>query len=216
MISLEGREMQHVDYTCEIDLKQSTSEILLGYRKGERTFSYTFPKALGHEYAANNQKMICKECGWQAIDINTCRISVDHAGYSGAALRPATPVITEDGRKLTLIGSSLSGDYRRTFTNNVEIGMATVEIRPIVYYVNRMEPRGSIIGSKTLEFQILPYPAENLKKSKAGFDHMTLSWEPSASAGKDYVITYKVYMKKRDTFEVSLFISNRYQSFVQM
>lgn len=169
--------------------------------KGERTFSYTFPKALGHEYAAKNQKLICKECGWQAIDINTCSISVDHAGYSGEPLRPATPVITADGRKLTLIGSSLSGDYRRNFTNNVEIGMATVEIIPIVYYVNRMESRGSIVGTRVLEFPILPSPAENLKRADAGLDYVTLSWTPSKSAGKDYVITYQVYVKKGKTWQ---------------
>lgn len=169
--------------------------------KGERTFSYIFPKALGHEYRKKNQQLICETCGWKAVDINTCSVEIADGGYTGVRVRPKSTVKTPDGKKLALIGSSLSGDYRRTFTNNVEIGTATVEIHPVVYYVNRMEPRGSIIGSKTLEFQILPYPAKKLKKADAGFDYVKLSWTPSASAGKDYVITYNVYMKKGKTWK---------------
>ena len=170
-------------------------------KENDGIFSFTFPKATGHDYITKDGKQICKTCGWEAADLNDCQITIANAGYTGEAKYPTITVTAPNGTVLTRKGEDLTGDFQRTVSNNVEIGMAQVTFSPITYYVNRMELRGSAGGTRTVEFPIVPYPAKSLTISNVGLDCADLSWEASASAGGDYEITYDVYVKTGEQWE---------------
>ena len=197
-------EMQYFDedgYACQVDLKSAempscTAKGGLEFVSGQESFSFAFPKAAGHDYVKKKGKQVCRNCGWQAVDLETCQITIGNVGYSGKAKYPSISVVTPEGVKLQRKGDGLTGDFQRTISDNVEIGMAEVTFSPIVYFVNKMELRSSVYGERTVKFPILPYPAKNLQATEIGFDTVTLNWEPSASAGGDYEITYDVYVKR--------------------
>lgn len=66
---------------------------------------------------------------------------VGNVGYTGKETYPTITIKTPDGTKLKKSATGLVGDYKRSFSNHVEIGTAKVTLEPIVYYVNQTEDR---------------------------------------------------------------------------
>ena len=150
--------------------------------------------ACGHDYV--NSK--CVKCGWKQVNINDCTIKLGFTkvGYDGKAHTPKSTVTAPNGKKLVIRQIYNSGDFSATVANNVEMGTATLTYEPLWYYVNITEERGTVIGTRVEKYQIVPYPAENLKIQHPSKTSVKLSWEPSDSAGLDYLIEYDIYQKK--------------------
>ena len=161
----------------------------------QKQYKVSYPKATGHDYEISGG---CRNCGWKQVKLEECDIKIGTAGYTGKEKYPTITVKTPDGTKLKKKSSGLVGDYKRSFSNNVEIGTAKVTLEPIVYYVNQTRDLGSVIGQRTVEFQILPYPAKKVQASSISHNGMLLKWKASESAGMDYDITYDVYQKTAD------------------
>lgn len=91
--------------------------------------------------------------------------------YTGSAITPSVTV-TNNGQ--TLIQGT---DYTLTYSNNKNIGTASVKINGINNYV----------GSKTISFKILPKNMANFKAKKRKTNYITLSWSKNSS-GTGYQI----------------------------
>jgi len=150
--------------------------------------------ACGHDYVDGK----CVKCNWKQININDCTIKLGFTkvGYDGKAHTPKSTVTAPNGKKLVIRQIYNSGDFSATVANNVEMGTATLTYEPLWYYVNITEDRGTVIGKRVEEYQIVPYPATNLDIKHPTKNSADLSWEPSDSAGLKYLIEYDVYQKK--------------------
>lgn len=91
--------------------------------------------------------------------------------YTGKNLTPAATVMYE-GKKLTK-----GTDYTLTYSNNKNIGSASIKISGINNYD----------GQKTISFNILPKNMTNFKAKKISTNYITLSWSKNSS-GTGYEI----------------------------
>lgn len=173
-----------------------------GYRKyinsAEKTYQLLDVTACGHDYESVNGERICEKCGWVQVSVEDCdiRLSSTTLGYNGKTRTPSISVYAPNGKKLVSRKIYNSGDFSATVANNTEIGTATLTFEPLWYYVNITEERGTIIGTKVVEYKILPSPATNLVINQETESQAELSWTASKSAGFDYVIEYDIYQKE--------------------
>lgn len=154
--------------------------------------------ACGHDYKTVKGKRVCEKCGWTQVDINDCEIKLSETkfGYDGTKKVPSIWMYAPNGKKLIIRKVHNSGDYSATGANNIGIGTATLTFAPLWYYVDIEEDRGTVIGERVVEYKILPQPASNLKIEHPNRNTAVLSWDPSPSAGLDYLIEYNVYKKE--------------------
>ncbi len=152
----------------------------------------------GHEYVEKDGKHICSVCGWQRVKMEDCIISLsaDKVTYNGEKKLPvvtAVNPITGD----VLVRSGDFNDYKRAYTDNVDVGTATVTLtaRKHGYYVNINEWRGNYSDQTTVTFTILPDRATNVKADVYG-TYANLSWDAAKVAEtdtEDNVTKYVIY-----------------------
>lgn len=97
--------------------------------------------------------------------------SVANQAYTGANIAP-DPVITYDNHLLIK-----DTDYTVSYSNNKNIGIATIKITG----------KGNYLGSKTTTFKIVPKTVTSLKAKKRTKNDITLSWNKNTS-GSGYQI----------------------------
>lgn len=97
---------------------------------------------------------------------------VSDQAYTGANITP-DPVITYDNQILTK-----DTDYTISYSNNKEIGTATIKITG----------KGDFLGTQTTTFKIIPKNITSLKTKKRGLNYITLSWSKDTS-----VSGYQIY-----------------------
>lgn len=140
--------------------------------------------APGHEYDDN---YVCKTCGWKAIKLSECDITLKttRPSYTGEEVKPKVTV-KKDGKVF-----NSHYDYRVSYSNNTDFGKATVTIDPNVkYYIDMTQVRSSFLPEDAVEksFTIVPEAVKNLKVKSSGNTTIKLSWNKSLGADG-----YKVY-----------------------
>lgn len=150
-----------------------------------KTFKVTASmNAPGHEYDDN---YICKVCGWKAVSLDKCNVSIKYKKYSytGNEIKPYV--------RIEYKGKQLNSyyDYRMTYEDNTQIGLASVTINPdIRLYVDLRKPRGSILPEDyfRVSFTIIPKSVDNLAAYTAGCSSIKLKWQ-----GNSHIDGYRVY-----------------------
>lgn len=168
--------------TCTIDgWCYHTSES--GAVKYER-----YNDAKGHEFEKKDGEDVCSVCGWKLIQMEDCtvKLSFNSCTYSGNQKKPLTTVKNPEGK--TLDKGKYVDEYRTKYSDNVEIGTATVEVRARnkAGYTNINEWRGSYYGSQKVTFDICPDAPKNAAVYYEGTT-ANLSWDAAKYAEK-YVI----------------------------
>ena len=109
-----------------------------------------------------------------ATSISTAKFSsVKNRTYTGKAIQPV-PTLTLNGEKL-----KKGVDYRLVYSNNKNVGTATIKAKGL----------GKYKGTKTVTFKILPKKVTSFKK-KSGKKQITLSWAKNSKA-----TGYQIYRK---------------------
>ena len=125
------------------------------------------------------------------VKLSKCTASVKAQVYTGKALKPAVTV--KYGKKTLKKGT----DYTLKYTNNIEVGTATVTVKG----------KGEYTGTKKLTFAVNPRSTA-LSKVTAGKGAFTARWKKRAEAGgyqieyslkKDFSGGKKVKAAKADT-----------------
>ena len=104
----------------------------------------------------------------------TMKLSYTKATYSGIGKRPVPTVTTADGTVLTK-----GVDYTVTYSNNVEVGVATVTVTGY----------GAYTGEITANFTIVPDVVTNLAAVRTGDSTAIINW--TAAGCKDPI--YQIY-----------------------
>ena len=101
-----------------------------------------------------------------AISLSNAKFaSVSAVNYTGKNIAP-TPKLTLDGKEL-LLGT----DYTLSYSNNLNIGTATI----------KATGKGNYKGTKSINFKILPNKVTSFKK-KSGTNAITLTWAQNFQA----------------------------------
>lgn len=126
------------------------------------------------------------ECGWTGVDINTLDVSLGYkyGFYDGNARRPKVTVTDEEGN--VLVNQSTYGDYVAYYSNNTEIGVAT--IRLVAY--------NSYYGERTIHFEVRPSNVETITVAEVTSNSIELNWDVSRGAEK-----YAVYQVSGNTLK---------------
>lgn len=183
--------MEETPSTCIIDgFAVYTSE-------SGATLKVEYIDAGGHEYEDVDGKTICAVCGWEQFEMS--EVDVRLAGtaytYNGKAWTPSTTAVDPNGNTLTKPPTSYF-DYSSKYSNNVEVGTATVTLTAAKYgfYVDMSQWRGNYKGSVTVEYEIRPTAPSNARLSDQG-ERYVLSWDAAPYADKavdEYVIYQSV------------------------
>lgn len=117
-----------------------------------------------------------------AVNISTAKAaSVPAAAYTGKKITPS-PKLTLNGKEL-LPGT----DYTLSYSNNQNIGTATIKITG----------KGDYKGTKSISFKILPKKVTSFKK-KSGTKNITLTWAADPQADG-----YQIWRKS--TFDADIY-----------
>ncbi len=118
------------------------------------------------------------QCGWTGVDINTLQttLAYKYGYYDGEGRRPKVTVTDAGGQEL--LNQSTYGDYVAYYSDNADIGVAT--IRLVAY--------NSYYGEKTLHFEVRPSNVKTITLGETTENSVQLSWEKSLGAEK-----YAVY-----------------------
>jgi len=101
-----------------------------------------------------------------AVSMSKAKVaSVPAATYTGKKISPS-PQLTLNGKKLIL-----GTDYTLSYSNNLNIGTATIKITG----------KGNYTGTKNISFKILPKKVTTFKK-KSGSKKITLTWTANPQA----------------------------------
>ena len=156
------------------------------------TYHERYNDAGGHEYEDKDGKRVCSVCGWTRVNMEDCnvKLSFGTCTYTGKEKKPTTVVTNPAGDVLDK--GTYVQEYRTNYSNNVEIGTATVEVkaRNKAGYTNINEWRGSYYGSTTVTFDICPDAPKNaiayIEDAEAN-----LAWDAS-EYGEEYVVYQSV------------------------
>lgn len=161
----------YIFYTCSCG-EQKMSEALWGE---------------GHKWKSDTER-VCTVCGKTAKDISRAKVSFTNSSYflyTGSAIRPALTV-TDNGEQLIVESDRRGRDGLVTFSNNTNVGIATVTI----------EGRGDYDEKTTLvaHFTIVPQDVPALRVKAQGKTTVTLEWDKAPGA-----TYYAVYQKTEGT-----------------
>ena len=137
-----------------------------------------------HKYAMENGSQ------YELIDtpakkISSCKFTVPvQRVYSGTAIKPAVTV--KDGTK-TLKNAT---DYTVAYSNNINVGKATIKITG----------KGNYTGTVTKTFKIIP-KGTSLKKVTAGTKSFTTTWTKQTAKMKTKTVTgYQIQYNTNKSF----------------
>lgn len=161
----------YIFYTCETCKEQQMSDALWGE---------------GHKWKSDTER-VCTKCGKTAKDISQAELSFKNSPYflyTGSAIRPAVTV-TDGGETLIVESDRRGRDGLVTFSNNTEVGLATVSI----------EGRGDYDEKTTLvaHFTIVPNNVPAIRVTAQDKTSVTLEWDEAKGASY-----YAVYRKASD------------------
>ena len=158
-----------------------------------KTYREEFNDAGGHEYENQSGDFICSKCGWQRVKMSDLDVKLNYYActYTGNPRTPSTTAINPiTGETLKKVNPYR--DYSSKYSNNVDIGTATVTLTAAKYgvYVNMNEWRGNYEGSVTIKYEIRPDAPTNAAITyKDGKD--ILGWT-AAKYADEYVIYQSV------------------------
>ena len=146
----------------------------------------------GHEYVENTDgSFVCSVCGHTRIEMKDVNVELSYTAcaYTGNPRTPSTKAVTADGVVLTKPGQTDYPDYYSTYTNNVEVGTASVTLTARKYgiYVNMNEWRGNAAGSITVPYEIRPDLPTNARIAEDK-DMAIMTWTPSKASEVTYVL----------------------------
>ncbi len=130
--------------------------------------------ANGHHWEdPDSGKYVCTKCGTVGINIEdiTLTTSGKYFTYTGQAIR-AAHTGRYGNRILSLYSDRRGIDGLSTYTNNIEIGVATLTV----------EGRGDFYGTKSVTFEIVPADVKDVKLTEGANHELTLSWEKPLGA----------------------------------
>ena len=144
----------------------------------------------GHEYEKHaDGTFVCSKCGWQRVEMKDLKVSLsyDKCTYTGIGKTPATTAVnpvTGD----TLKKVNPYRDYYSKYTNNVEVGTASVTLTAAKYgvYVDMTDWRGNYKGTVTMNYTIHPDVPKNAYVGLKGTE-AELAWDAVDNA-VEYVI----------------------------
>ena len=172
------------------------------------TYTGGIARYTGHSYDENR---VCATCGHEAIDVAGWNFSLSYTSttYNGKAKTPAINIVNPaNGEKLEFHtdGTGIMTDYARTWSNNKNVGTASVTIE--------MNPNGDYFnsnGAVTLELEIRPALPTNVTAVAGDVGQINVSWEASKSAD-EYVVYYSTNGKNWENYgttaETSMLIEN--------
>lgn len=129
-------------------------------------------------YTSNSISNIANSTSIKKVTVK----AIANKKYSGAAKTPA-PSITYNGKKL-----KKNVDYKLTYSNNKNIGTATITITGI----------DNFYGTKTVNFKIVPTNVKSFKK-KSGTKQITLTWAKRSTATGYQIFRKSTYNGKTYT-----------------
>ena len=177
----EGILHQTLSFTTETCTENGTR---MAYcEECDITKSYgTNVKYHNHSYDSNykcqnsyyDEKHELHECGWTGVNINDLETSLayKYGYYDGNARKPKVTVKDVNGK--TLINQSTYGDYVAYYSDNTDVGVAT--IRLVAY--------NSYYGEKVLHFEVRPANIKTIQTDNITENSVKLTWESSLGAEK--------------------------------
>lgn len=153
--------------------------------------------APGHEYDDN---FVCKTCGWKAVALEDCKITTKYSSYmyTGKEIKPFVTV-SYNGKVMNSYY-----DYRVTYENNSEIGVATAKLDPNVRLEgDKVTHRSSLLPGNVIEknFTIAPKSAADLKSTTVGCNTIKLAWSKSDSAEGYNIYKYNATKKAYNLYK---------------
>ena len=156
------------------------------------------PRPGGHDYKLNEAgQSVCATCGYVRVNMQdvTVKLSTTAYTYNGRKHTPSTTAYAPDGTQL--IKKSVDGsvydpyayyDYYSTYSNNVEVGTATVRLNAykFAYYVDINDYHGNCAGYIDVNYEIRPDLPTDVKAEVKG-DQVVLTWT-AALCQPEYVI----------------------------
>ena len=156
------------------------------------------PRPGGHDYKLNEAgQSVCATCGHVRVNMQdvTVKLSTTAYTYNGRKHTPSTTAYAPDGTQL--IKKSVDGsvydpyayyDYYSTYSNNVEVGTATVRLNAykFAYYVDINDYHGNCAGYIDVNYEIRPDLPTDVKAEVKG-DQVVLTWT-AALCQPEYVI----------------------------
>lgn len=181
----EAGLIDHAAYTYSTNTCTENGKNMAYSPRYDVTYTGGIARYTGHSY---DEDHVCTTCGHAAIDVADWNFSLAYtaATYSGTAKTPAITVQNpETGEKLEFAtdGMGRLSDYIRTWSNNKNVGVATVTVE--------MNPNGDYYNSNgvvTLKLQIRPDLPTNVTAVASDLGAITVSWTAAKSAD-----TYLVY-----------------------
>ncbi len=156
------------------------------------------PRPGGHDYKLNEAgQSVCATCGHVRVNMQdvTVKLSTTAYTYNGQKRTPSTTAYAPDGTQL--IKKSVDGsvydpyayyDYYSTYSNNVEVGTATVRLNAykFAYYVDINDYHGNCAGYIDVNYEIRPDLPTDVK-AEVKDDQVVLTWT-AALCQPEYVI----------------------------
>ena len=132
----------------------------------------------GHTWDEN---YVCTVCTYRGINIANATLEIDgtHFTYTGSGIRAAHKV-TYNGRELSVRSDKNGLDGYSSYSNNVEIGTATLTIEGVANFY----------GVLTGTFEIVPGDVKNMTAEQSMENGLTLRWD-SAVKAEYYTLYYK-------------------------
>ncbi len=151
-----------------------------------------YDDAGGHEYVRQaDGSYVCSVCDYVRIEMEdvTVTLSTYAYTYNGQTRTPSTIATAADGRVLTKPGQTAKYDYYSTYTNNVDVGTASVTLTAMKYgkYSNLNTWRGNAAGTKMVTYEIRPDLPTDITMEVVD-NKAVLSWKASLAPDVTYVI----------------------------
>ena len=151
-----------------------------------------YDDAAGHEYVEQpDGSYVCSICGYLRIEMEDVTVTLSNYvyTYNGAAKSPSTTAVATDGRVLMKATQTEYPDYYSKYTNNIEVGTASVTLTAAKYgkYQNLNTWRGNAAGAITVNYEIRPDLPTDIVTAY-GDGKVTLSWTAAKAAGVTYVM----------------------------
>lgn len=128
-----------------------------------------------------------RPCGHVGKDVATLplQLSYNYAYYTGKERKPSITITDTlvDGSTYKLINQSTYGDFVASYSNNTEIGRATI----VINTYDLANGSGNYYGSRTEHFDIVPNNVETIRVNAQTNNSVTLGWD-SAVGAESYIV----------------------------
>ncbi len=182
----EKLKADEVPSTCIVD-----GHCIYTSESGE-TKRINYDDAAGHEYVKQEDgSNVCSRCGYVRIEMTDVKVSLSYytCTYNGNERTPVTTAVASDGRVLTKPGQTSHYDYYTNYSNNKNVGTASVTLTAMKYgkYQNLNTWRGNAAGTITVTFEIRPDLPATVTLAKKD-DKAVFEWSKATAPGVTYVI----------------------------